>query len=81
MELWLQPVLYRVCDLSALYTVEEMEMKKSNLSLSACVLIVLSMLLVGCVPQAPGAVETSGTVELELMIAPEGVFGDITPET
>ena len=56
-------------------------MKKFNLSLSACVLIVLSMLLVGCVPQAPGTAETSGAVELELMIAPEGVFGDITPET
>jgi putative aldouronate transport system substrate-binding protein len=58
-----------------------MEMKRFNLPLTACVLIVLSVLLVSCVQQAPGTVESAETVELELMLAPEGVFGDITPES
>ena len=56
-------------------------MKRFNLPLTACVLIVLSVLLVSCVQQAPGTVESAETVELELMLAPEGVFGDITPES
>ena len=56
-------------------------MKRFSLPLYASLLTVLSILLVSCVPQAPGTVESDGAVELELMIAPEGVFGDITPET
>ena len=56
-------------------------MKRFSLPLIACVLTVLSVLLVSCVPQAPGTVESAETVELELMLAPEGVFGDITPES
>ena len=56
-------------------------MKRFSLPLTACVLTVLSILLVSCVQQAPGTVESAETVELELMLAPEGVFGDITPES
>ena len=41
-------------------------MKRFSLPLYACLLTVLSILLVSCVPQAPGTVESDGAVELEL---------------
>ena len=55
-------------------------MKRFSLSSSVCLLIVLSILAVGCVPAQPMAAEPDELM-LELMIAPEGVFGDITAET